>query len=100
MQSSERGSLMVVVPIVIMAMAMAMIVVVPAIVSIMPVIAACVVRLVFCRSYEVPRPIAGVVLSAMLGPILFGARPPGQVDRRWRGCLRLPQNRFAEDTRA
>ena len=56
-------SLMVVVSV---AMSMTVIVIV---VSIMPVMAAIVVRLVFRGSYEVHRPIAGIVLAAVLAPI-------------------------------
>jgi hypothetical protein len=91
--------IVIVVVIVVMTVTMAMIVVsiVLVIVSIMPVIAASVVRLVFCRSYEVHRPIAGVVLSAMLAPILCMARRHVQVDGRWRGCLRLDQHRLRID---
>jgi hypothetical protein len=90
--------IVIVIVIVIMTVAMivAMIVVVPVIVSIMPVIAS-VVRFVFCRSYEVHRSIAGVVLSTMLAPILRMARRHVQVDGRRRGCLLLDQHRLRID---
>jgi hypothetical protein len=86
----------VVVPIVVVVMTVATIVVVPVIVSIMPVIAS-VVRLVFCRSYEVHRPIAGVILAAVLAPILRMTRRHVQVDGRRRGRLRLDQHRLCID---
>jgi hypothetical protein len=73
-RQSERVSLMIVVSIVVVPMPVTMIVLSIAVVP-MPmivlfiVLAAFVVRFVFCGPHEVDWPIAGIILSAMLAPI-------------------------------
>jgi hypothetical protein len=71
-----RIALTIVVPIVVLLVVVTMIMIVLAI-TVVPmtmivlsiVLAAVVVRLVFRGSYEVHRPIAGIILAAMLAPI-------------------------------
>src|ERR1700730_4739255 len=106
---SERVSLMVVVSIVIVPVTVASLVVVSMImfavsfvpmlvVSLVPMLvvipAALVIRLVFCGSYEVHRPITGIILSAIPAPIPRMTGRHVQIDGRRRGLLRHDQHRL------
>jgi hypothetical protein len=65
----------------------------------MSLIVALILRIVFARSYEVHRPIAGIVFMAMPAPIFCVTRRDVQIDGR-RGCvLRLDQHGLCVDDR-
>jgi hypothetical protein len=60
-------------------------------------IVALVFRFVFLRAHEVHRPIAGVVLTAVLTPISRVTRRHMQVQGRRRSCHRFDQHRLGID---
>jgi len=94
--SSKSVSLTVVVPIVIVSMIMivAAIVVTTLMIVLSIVLAAPVVRLIFSGPYEIHRPVAGIILSAMLAPILRMTGGYVQIDGRGRRPLRHDQHRL------
>ena len=91
--------LMIVVPIAVVSMTVivASIVVTAAMIVVMS--AALVIRFVFSGPYEVHRPIAGIILSAIPAPILCMAGRYVQIDGRRRGILRHDQHRLRIDQR-
>jgi hypothetical protein len=65
----------------------------------MILIVALILRIVFPRSYEVHRPIAGIVFMAMPAPIFCVTRGDVQINRRWGCVLRLDQHGLCVDDR-
>src|SRR5258708_4196321 len=58
-----------------------------------------ILRIVFPRSYEVHRPIAGIVFMTMPAPIFCVTRRDVQIDGRWGCVLRLDQHGLFVDDR-
>jgi hypothetical protein len=89
--------MVVIVPVLIMAVIAAVVIVLmmPAVViMLMVVIAPYVARLVFLRSDEIHRPVAGIIFTAVLAPVSCMLRRHVQIHRRWRGFPSLDDCRL------